>query len=77
MPNRQKTNPRSLATRQNALKAIKSRLDLRIEDENRRPFPDMSRLSQLKRLKLRTKDEITSIQTLIRSLDRSQHSPAV
>ena len=77
MPNRQKTNPWSLATRQNALKAIKSRLDLRIEDENRRPFPDMSRLSQLKRLKLRTKDEITSIQTLIRSLDRSQHSPAV
>ena len=77
MPNRQKPNPRSLATRQNALKAIKSRLDLRIEDENRRPFPDTSRLSQLKRLKLRTKDEITSIQTLIRSLDRSQHSPAV
>ncbi|MGB5557084.1 MAG: DUF465 domain-containing protein [Paracoccaceae bacterium] len=76
MPNRKTPKARSLTTRQQALNAIKSRLDLRIRDEHRRPLPDISRLSHLKRLKLRAKDEIASIQALMRTLDRGQRQAA-
>ncbi|MFL4471294.1 DUF465 domain-containing protein [Tateyamaria armeniaca] len=72
MPNRKTPSPKSLRTRQEALAEIKSRLETRIHDEHRRPLPDISRLSHLKRLKLRTKDEISSIQALMRALDRCQ-----
>ena len=76
MPTRKISNPETLTNRQVALAQIKHRLDIRIQDEHSRPLPDITRLSHLKRLKLRTKDEIASIQALMRILDRS-HWPQV
>ncbi|MGD1883858.1 MAG: DUF465 domain-containing protein [Paracoccaceae bacterium] len=65
MPTRKSPKVESLAARRKALSEIKSKLDLRIANENSRPLPDPSQLSRLKRMKLRAKDELTSIQTIL------------
>ena len=45
-----------------ALKAKHANLEHEIDEENLRPHPDEGRLAQLKREKLRIKDEIASIE---------------
>ena len=47
--------------RVDALKAKHAALDLALAEENRRPHPDAAALSELKREKLRIKDELQRI----------------
>lgn len=51
----------SLQDRIESLKAKHAALENAIETERRRPLPDPSHLSDLKRQKLRIKDEIESM----------------
>lgn len=44
-----------------ALEAKHAGLELRIAEENRRPSPDSALLAQLKKQKLRIKEELASI----------------
>lgn len=44
-----------------ALRQRHAALDAQIEEENQRPHPDDDRITQLKRQKLRIKDEIVQI----------------
>lgn len=44
-----------------ALREKHAALDAQIEEENQRPHPDDDRIAQLKRQKLRIKDEIHEI----------------
>lgn len=43
-----------------ALQAKHAGLDARIADEERRPFPDMAVISDLKKRKLRVKEEMSA-----------------
>lgn len=74
MPHRKIKNADRLTARERALFDLKARLETRIAEESRRPLPDMPHITTLKRLKLRAKDEIASIQSLMRALDRGQRS---
>ena len=47
-----------LSTHRSALEAKHARLDTKIEEEQHRPCPDSIRLANLKRQKLRLKEEI-------------------
>ena len=52
-----------METRVTALSSKHIYLDHAISQENQRPFPDYVRITQLKREKLRIKDEIVRIAT--------------
>ena len=51
----------SLQDRLDSLKAKHADLEIAIEDEFRRPYPDTTILADLKRKKLRIKDELERI----------------
>lgn len=51
----------SLDDRADSLKAKHAALDAALEEENRRPYPDMSAVAELKRKKLKIKDELERI----------------
>lgn len=53
----------SLQDRQEALKAKHATLEAAIEEEIRRPMPDNNTITDLKRRKLRIKDELERITT--------------
>ena len=46
------------SSHQTALETKHAGLDRRIEEENRRPLPDSSMIAELKRQKLRLKEEL-------------------
>ena len=71
---RQRRTPRGLEARAAALAALHARLELRLSDELKRPLPCTARLQRLKRMKLRARDEIASIEGLVRALDRGRAS---
>ena len=48
-----------------ALREKHASLEAQIEDENQRPHPDDDRIHQLKRQKLRIKDEIAQISSQV------------
>jgi len=50
-----------MAERIDTLKAKHAALEAAIEDENNRPLPDASKIHDLKRQKLKIKDEIALI----------------
>ena len=52
----------SLQERIEALKAKHAELERAIDEENRRPLPDRATVSDLKRQKLRIKDEIFQLE---------------
>lgn len=70
MPKREIRNSEGLLSRVRALAARKSQLEAEIEAENSRPQPDGTRLQRFKRFKLRIKDEITSIEGVLRAVNR-------
>lgn len=51
----------NLAERIDALKARHAALENAIQDENNRPLPDTTRIHDLKRQKLKIKDEIAQM----------------
>jgi hypothetical protein len=51
----------SLQDRVESLKAKHAALETAIKSEARRPFPDDTRIVQMKRQKLRIKDELTEL----------------
>jgi len=67
-----KNAPMKLIDRLKAMRGRHKALDLRIRDEMKRPKPDGLRVQTLKRLRLRTKDQITLI---ARSLGQRPDSP--
>jgi hypothetical protein len=52
----------SLDARLNALRTRHKELDDALDQENQRPHPDDNRIAELKREKLRLKDEIERLQ---------------
>lgn len=60
----------TLEARLAALHARHGRLEAEIAAEQARPLPDTTRLGQKKRAKLRLKDEIASLDGVIRTLSR-------
>lgn len=48
----------SLQDRLEALKAKHAQLEMALEEESRRPLPDSSAIADMKRRKLRIKDEL-------------------
>jgi|AGTN01.1.fsa_nt_gi Protein of unknown function (DUF465). len=56
----------SLQDRIESLKAKHAALDMAIEAENRRPYPNEPQISVLKRQKLAIKDELTRIGPTLR-----------
>lgn len=61
---------RTLAARLQALRDRHGRLEAEIAAEQSRPLPDTARLGAKKRAKLRIKDEIASLDGVIRTLSR-------
>lgn len=59
-----------LKARIGALKNQHARLETSLDQELGRPLPDNARVALLKRMKLRTKDEISSVLGLLRTLGR-------
>ncbi len=59
------TRQPSLDARSNALVTRRHRLDAEINDEMKRPVPCHLQLGQLKRSKLRLKDEIVEIEGVL------------
>ena len=53
--------PVNVAERIDALRAKHAALEAAIQDENNRPLPDTTRLHDLKRQKLKIKDEIAEM----------------
>ncbi|HVJ43659.1 MAG TPA: YdcH family protein, partial [Dongiaceae bacterium] len=54
-------SPMALTSHMESLKAKHSDLEARIADEERRPHPDEVCISDLKKQKLRIKDELTQL----------------
>lgn len=67
-----KNAPMKLIDRLKAMRGRHKALDLRIRDEMKRPKPDGLRVQTLKRLRLRTKDQISLI---ARSLGKGPDQP--
>lgn len=64
-----KTRPGTgIASRYRALLLTHRSLDEKLEDELKRPLPDTATVRRLKRRKLSVKDELVSIQNLLRAL---------
>ncbi|MBM7066824.1 DUF465 domain-containing protein [Actibacterium sp. 188UL27-1] len=76
MPHRKSKNMFGLMARRETLLGMRDRLEHSIADEHRRPLPDLSRLSKLKRLKLRAKDEAASIEAVLRTLGHGHQQRA-
>ena len=53
-----------------ALKARHAALDQQVLDEQKRPAPDLMTLKDLKREKLRLKEQIAAYEGVLRTLDR-------
>ena len=70
MPKRDIKNSDGLLSRVRALAERKSQLEGEIEAEHNRPKPDDARLQRFKRLKLRIKDEMTSLEGVMRAVNR-------
>lgn len=64
----------SLTGRLQSLHQLHARVEERLREEMRRPLPDALRVQRLKKVRLRTKDEITSIVNLLHGLGRP-HAP--
>ena len=70
-----KFNTQSLYARAKALAERKNRLDTQIDREMRRPLPCNLKLGRLKRLRLRLKDNLASINGVMATLDRGYFRP--
>ncbi|MXN64665.1 DUF465 domain-containing protein [Stappia sp. GBMRC 2046] len=68
--------PGCLAARIDALRGRHQILELLVAAENKRPAPDTTALRNLKREKLRLKDEIVANEGLLRTLARPASSEA-
>ena len=61
-----------IASRYRALLLTHRSLDEKLEDELKRPLPDTATVRRLKRRKLSVKDELVSIQHLLKALGRGK-----
>lgn len=68
--------PVTLRARMNALKSKHRELDYRLRDEMARPMPDALRAQTLKRMRLRTKDQIALVARQL-ALGPGRHRPEV
>lgn len=68
-------NAASLAARADALAAMHARLDDQLGEEIARPLPDLAVVQDLKRRKLKTKDELAELEGVLRLLDREPGAP--
>ncbi len=75
MDREQRRNKWGLRRRAGALAHVHRRLDKRIEEEQKRPVPCSASLQRLKRMKLRAKDEIEAIHSVVKTLERGQRQP--
>lgn len=66
-----------MLSRLNALRARHGILQTRIDQEERRPMPDSIRLTGLKKIRLRLREEISALERIIkRSGSRPDPNPA-
>lgn len=62
----------SMITRVDMLRKRHAEIDMMVHSEEARPLPDISKLYQFKREKLRLKDEMTRLANLLPSEDQRQ-----
>lgn len=67
---------RSIAARRHALERRHARLEAKIAQESARPLPDPMRVQWLKRIRLRLKDEVASLEGVLRTLSRARQPGA-